>query len=152
MRDYSSDDLHTEHIDENRRSVTHFLTQVYAQWDKIILEITYFCLYITEHLFSSFYNACTKLKSKHLWLDMWTNLHIRLSLSLEYWKINKYYVIFKIPTSRFDKYQMDVCHTLDSSFKKIFNIYVQACNGKFTLYIFLNLVKSLEHNNQNATL
>ena len=40
VRDYSSDDLHTEHIDENRRSVTHFLTQVYAQWDEIILEIT----------------------------------------------------------------------------------------------------------------
>ena len=38
--DYFGDDLHTEHIDENRRSVTHFWTQVYAQWDKIILEIT----------------------------------------------------------------------------------------------------------------
>ena len=40
VRDYSGDDLHTEHIDENRRSVTHFWTQVYTQWDKIILEIT----------------------------------------------------------------------------------------------------------------
>ena len=39
VRDYFGDDLHTDHIDENRRSVTHFWTQVYAQLDRIVLEI-----------------------------------------------------------------------------------------------------------------
>ena len=60
----------------------------------------------------------TKLRSKqnlwHLWLGMPTNLHIRLTLSLECWKINiTYNIIFKILTSRFDNYQIAICDTLD---------------------------------------
>ena len=50
VRDHSGDDLHTEHIDENRHSVTHFLTQVYAQWDKIILEITITSILLSNYL------------------------------------------------------------------------------------------------------
>ena len=44
---------------------------------------------------------------------MSTNLHIRLTLSLECLKINKYYIIFEIPTSKFDKNQIALCDTQD---------------------------------------
>ena len=57
---------------------------------------------------------------------------------------NEYYVIFEILTSRFNKYQIGVCDTLDIRIYEIFSIFM---GQKFILTIkeTINILTSLCH-------